>query len=125
MCFVYMSMIFCHIVDDYYLQGILASMKQKSWWEQNAPDERYKNDWKIALAMHSASWAFMIMLPLVVANNFEVGVIYPVLFFINAAIHFAVDNLKANMFKINLIEDQTIHIVQIIATFLIYVFFGI
>ena len=38
-------MIFCHIVDDYYLQGKLASMKQKSWWEKNAPDRLYKYDY--------------------------------------------------------------------------------
>ena len=24
-------MIFCHVVDDYYLQGWLASAKQKKW----------------------------------------------------------------------------------------------
>lgn len=28
------TMIFCHIVDDYYLQGWLASAKQKSWWKR-------------------------------------------------------------------------------------------
>jgi hypothetical protein len=26
-----MAMLFLHIVDDYYLQGFLASAKQKSW----------------------------------------------------------------------------------------------
>lgn len=31
-----LTMLFCHIVDDYYLQGWLASAKQKSWWEKNA-----------------------------------------------------------------------------------------
>ena len=34
-------MLFLHVVDDYYLQGILASMKQKSWWQKNAPDNLY------------------------------------------------------------------------------------
>lgn len=29
-----LCMLFCHIVDDYYLQGWLASAKQKSWWEK-------------------------------------------------------------------------------------------
>ena len=42
------AMLFCHIVDDYYLQGILASMKQKSWWEANAPVPLYKNDYKMS-----------------------------------------------------------------------------
>ena len=35
--FMLLLMIFLHIVDDYYLQGILASMKQRGWWEKNAP----------------------------------------------------------------------------------------
>ena len=39
------TMIFCHIVDDYYSQGILASMKQKEWWIKNAPDKQYKYDY--------------------------------------------------------------------------------
>ena len=41
-------MIFAHIVDDYYLQGILASMKQKSWWtKQEGYKSLYKNDYKM------------------------------------------------------------------------------
>ena len=44
-----LAMLFCHIVDDYYLQGWLASAKQKSWWKKNAPDKLYKNDYIMAL----------------------------------------------------------------------------
>ena len=29
--FVLLGMVFAHIVDDYYLQGWLASTKQKDW----------------------------------------------------------------------------------------------
>ena len=36
---IYISMIFMHILDDYCLQGILASMKQKEWWRKQ---EQYK-----------------------------------------------------------------------------------
>ena len=57
-----LSMIFCHIVDDYYLQGWLASAKQKEWWKKNAPEKMYSRDYIMALFMHSFSWAFMIML---------------------------------------------------------------
>ena len=117
--FVLLSMIFCHIVDDYYLQGWLASAKQKSWWEKNAPDKLYKNDYIMALIMHSMSWSFMIMLPLAVYNSFNVGWSFTVIFIINALIHGIVDNLKANVKKINLIQDQMIHIIQIILTFVI------
>ena len=122
--FVLLSMIFCHIVDDYYLQGWLASAKQKSWWEKNAPDKLYKNDYIMALIMHSLSWSFMIMLHLAIYNSFNVDWLFIVVFIINALIHGIVDNLKANVKKINLIQDQTIHIMQIILTFVILTMLG-
>lgn len=33
------AMLYCHILDDFCLQGILASLKQKSWWEENYPNK--------------------------------------------------------------------------------------
>ena len=41
-------------------------------------------------------------------------------FVINGLIHMFVDNLKANKFKINLIQDQSIHLVQILVTVLLF-----
>lgn len=49
------GMLFLHIVDDYYLQGWLASAKQRSWCEKNCPDEMYKNDYIMALCEHAFS----------------------------------------------------------------------
>lgn len=118
--FLLFTMIFCHIVDDYYLQGWLSSAKQKSWWEKNAPDKLYKYDYIIALIMHSFSWAFMIMLPVAISDNFNVGILYGILLVSNAVTHGIVDNLKANALKINLITDQIIHLIQIVVTFTIY-----
>lgn len=122
-----LSMIFCHIVDDYYLQGILAQMKQKSWWEKNAPDKLYENDYQVALAEHAMSWAFMIHVPLIVyvllskSINVEIfGDWLIVSFIFNSVIHATIDDLKANQHKINLIQDQIIHIVQITLTFLVF-----
>ena len=114
-----LCMIFCHIVDDYYLQGLLAKLKQKSYWEHNAPDEMYKHDYLMALLMHSMSWAFMIMLPLLIYFNFEPPNSFLILWLANTAIHFVVDDLKANRRKINLIQDQTTHLLQIIITLVI------
>lgn len=111
-----LSMIFCHIVDDYYLQGWLASAKQKIWWENNAPDEMYKNDYKMALLMHSFSWSFMIMLPLTIFCIVTKQQIFEMWYFINMFIHYCVDDLKANQKKINLVQDQLIHIGQIVMT---------
>lgn len=117
-----LCMFFMHIVDDYYLQGILASMKQKSWWEKNAPDPLYKNDYKIALVEHAFSWTFMMMLPAIVYTAIT-GTMLPIwfiviFFFLNVTVHALVDNAKANEKTINLIQDQSIHFIQIICTWL-------
>ena len=118
------GMIFCHIVDDYYLQGWLASAKQKSWWEKNSPDDLYKHDYLVALFMHSFSWTFMIMLPTVI-YSLIMGLQFYLwlgLFAINLIVHGFVDNLKANKKKINLVQDQTIHMIQIFITWLLLVY---
>ena len=117
--FTLLSMIFCHIVDDYYLQGKLALFKQKSWWQENAPDEMYKHDYIVALMMHSFSWAFTIMLPVAVSQEFQIEAAFVTMFIINTVVHAIVDHLKANKRKINLVTDQSIHISQIVLTFLI------
>lgn len=119
-------MLFCHIIDDYYLQGILASMKQKLWWEKNYPNEKYKNDYKIALFMHSASWSFMTLLPVSIYNiiNYCTDAFWTmwfIIWIINLIIHMIVDDLKANKLKINLIIDQIIHMIQIVIAFVILV----
>lgn len=111
-------MIFLHIVDDYVLQGILASLKQKMWWINNYPDTKYRYDYIVGLVMHSFSWTFMIMLPfysLAIANNPA----YYILFFWNWFLHGLTDHAKANVGIINLVIDQSIHIAQIVLTFYI------
>lgn len=116
-------MIFCHIVDDYYLQGILANLKQKSWWTKNAPDAKYKYDYIVALIMHSISWSFMILLPLVIYVSFvNITWLFAVIFVVNTTIHATVDHLKANKLCINLIADQSIHILQIIISWALLLF---
>ena len=118
--FILITMIFCHIIDDYYLQGWLASGKQKSWWDKNAPNQLYKNDYLMALFCHSFSWSFMIQLPVLIYSFYTHLFIWNIiLFIINLIIHAFVDNLKANKLKINLIQDQTIHFIQIIITWII------
>jgi hypothetical protein len=109
-------MIFFHIVDDYYLQGWLASAKQKKYWEENAPEKMYKYDYIWALLMHSFSWSFMIMLPIALVNSFNLSVWFLLAFLVNMAVHAIVDDFKANKRKINLWTDQLIHIFQIAIT---------
>lgn len=114
--FIILLMIFCHIVDDYYLQGILASMKQKKWWQENAPDKQYKYDYIWALIMHAFSWTFMIMLPIAYVMSFQINLLFGIMFGANLVIHAIIDNDKANKFKINLWIDQIIHLAQILGT---------
>lgn len=122
----FLSMMFCHIVDDYYLQGWLASAKQKKWWATNAPDPLYKNDYWMALSEHAFSWTFMIHIPIVI-YSYIVGVqfnmyLFVCIFMINWFVHAVTDNAKANLMKINLIQDQKIHFAQILITCIFYIF---
>ena len=119
--FIILAMIFCHIVDDYYLQGWLASAKQKKWWEENAPQKLYNHDYIMALIMHSMSWSFMIMLPIAISMSFNVSMLFVIVFILNAVIHTLVDNLKANKLQISLITDQLIHLSQIFVTATIFI----
>lgn len=115
--FVLLLMIFLHIIDDYKLQaGVLNNLKQKKFWEENAPDELYKYDYIWALIMHSFSWSFMIMLPFAFILDFNINIAFVIMFMLNLISHALIDNMKANQHKINLIYDQILHIIQIIFT---------
>ena len=118
---IFLSMIFMHIINDFLLQGILASMKQKEWWKkQDGYEEMYKYDYIVALIMHSFSWVFMMMLPIAIATRFNVGLIYYIGVLVNAVIHCFVDDLKANKKKISLMDDQLLHMMQILATYILF-----
>ena len=116
MFFAVLCMLFGHVLADYPLQGILASMKQKSWWEANSPDPMYRHDYIVALIMHSLCWTFLVMLPPAACVRFHVSAAFLVIFLLNVAIHSFVDDLKANRKKLNLWGDQLIHIAQILVT---------
>lgn len=96
---------------------MVANGKQKAWWKENAPEQKYKYDYLVALFMHSFSWSFMVMLPIAFINGFEITTIFMCVFIFNLAVHFVVDDLKANQKLINLRQDQGIHLIQILITF--------
>ena len=118
-------MLYMHIIDDYKIQGILASMKQKDWWKKNAPDEIYQNDYLMALYEHAFCWTVSINIPILVYSllcNVHINRVQFILtFFCMWMIHAIVDNLKANDHFINLITDQIIHILQVISCWLLFV----
>lgn len=115
--FIILWMIFFHIIDDFYIQAAwLSSGKQRSWWVKNAPDDMYRYDFIWALIMHSFSWTFMIMLPIAYVYNFEIGLMFLIIFIANVIIHAITDHMKANDRLINLWKDQMIHMIQIAVT---------
>lgn len=121
-------MLMCHILDDFVLQGTcLVNLKQKSWWEKNVLSvsnsyrSLYNNDYKMGLFMHCLSWSIMIHLPLIFSgiDYSDIGLTISII--LNLIIHYIVDDLKANKYKINLIIDQSIHISQIIITYFLFI----
>ena len=111
-------MILLHIIDDFVLQPIsLSNLKQKKWWEkQEGYSDKYKDDYKVALAIHSISWSIMIHIPLVIMFPSLWQLALLISFIVNAVIHYFIDDLKANKLKINLFEDQMVHFCQICTT---------
>ena len=114
--FTFLWMLFMHVLDDFHLQGILANMKQKKWWNEQTSDPKYRCDYLMALAMHSISWSFCVMLPIAVYLGFQCDYGFALWFVLNAAIHGVVDDMKANRHRIDLVEDQAVHLWQIIVT---------
>ena len=110
------SMIFIHIIADFNIQGILGDLKQKQWWNKNYPQEKYKYDYITSLIIHSFTWSFMIMVPLVIYyKTFSI-----LLLLCNIFVHSIIDDIKANKLLISLTVDQILHIAQIIITYIIY-----
>ena len=114
--FIVLAMVYMHVLDDYVLQGILANLKQRSWWEEHYPAKLYRYDYIIALLMHAFSWSFLVMMPIALYRGFNVGPSYLTVLLINMAGHAGMDHAKANLGLANLITDQTFHLLQILVT---------
>lgn len=122
-----------HVIDDFGLQHFthLNELKQKTWWiEQcyvakkynNIETSIYKYDYIVCLILHAFKWSCLTILPGLLIIGFPSTIVLALLIFFNTTIHALIDDLKANRFAINLIQDQVAHILQIIVTiFLIYV----
>lgn len=124
-----------HVLADFPLQtsGLpsLADLKQKAWWDaqlnrinvearfgsetgrkahRDQLERKYGKDYQAALWCHSIVWAALTFLPLCTVPGWSAIVAA------NAGIHYLVDDLKANRLAINLREDQTLHLLQIVLT---------
>ena len=116
-------MVFCHLIDDFVLQDKFTYLKQKSWWEKTCRDEglsieKYGKDYVMALFEHSLEWSIAIILPIIFILDVP-GWVLLCSVAINTIIHYIVDNAKSNQLRLNLIQDQLIHFIQIIVTWLV------
>ena len=122
---IFIDMIYCHILDDFVLQGILKDLKQKKFWDKYG--EKYKNDYKVALFIHSLSWSISIMIPIIIYSTYsnitriEYDICMIIIIINNIFLHYRIDDAKANKYKINLITDQILHFIQIVFTFIWFV----
>lgn len=116
-----------HVIDDFGLQHFthLNELKQKTWWiEQcyvakkynNIETSIYKYDYIVCLILHAFKWSCLTILPGLLIIGFPSTIVLALLIFFNTIFHALIDDLKANRFSINLIQDQVAHILQIIVT---------
>lgn len=112
----YILTIFLHIIADFKLQGTLGDMKTKSWWEKVAPDKMYRYDYIVGLLVHSFMWSCIIVIPYFIKTGFHINGWFALCIIVNTIIHAIIDDLKANKRKINLWDDQLLHLVQISLT---------
>ena len=108
-------MVFCHAIEDFHVQGILANLKQQSWWyEQTGYDKKYRNDYIPSILIHGFEWSMFIHIPLLFFYGFTAPIFISLA--VNTFIHAHIDHLKCNRHKLNLIQDQVLHTVQIVVT---------
>lgn len=117
------AVLFLHVMADFRWQGIMAEMKSQDWWKkQKGYYDKYKNDYIPPLFWHSFHWSCCILLPYLVISqlmHYALGTVMPsflVALAANTLVHMFIDHQKANCKSINLVQDQLLHILQMLLT---------
>lgn len=125
----FLLMVLLHFIADFTLQGWFANGKQQIWWREQCADEcnmeferrwkKYGNDYKCALIEHGLYWTLITFAPLIF---FTASPWWGLALFVigQTAIHAWIDDRKANKLKINLIQDQFFHFIQIAVAAIVY-----
>ena len=114
-------MVALHTIEDFHVQGIMAQMKQRSWWVNNAPSPKYRYDHLPVILLHGLEWAVFVSLPLMWASDWSLPDWFCALIAAMGLVHSVIDHLKANMLKINLVQGQALHMVQIAIIWIAYI----
>ena len=118
-----LMMILLHLIADFTIQGCLADLKQRSWWIEEGKKHdmtmqeiaKYRNDYKCGLLCHSLYWTLITFAPIVFFSDASLITLILVVS-VNTAIHYWVDDMKANDKSITLCTDQLYHLAQIVIT---------
>ncbi len=116
-----------HLIADYTLQGCLANLKQRKWWIETGKANgmsmqeitKYKHDYKCGLLCHSLYWTLVTFFPIIFLSDLSWAVI-SFIALINTAIHYEVDDMKANQGRLTLWQDQGLHLLQIVLTCVLF-----
>lgn len=117
--------ILLHLVADYSLQGCLAQLKTAKFWRSVCRDcewcsadaafRRYGHDYRAGLVCHALYWTLVTFAPIIFHPLCSAWTALAIVS-LNALFHCWVDDLKANRGRLNLVQDQLLHAVQIAAT---------
>ena len=89
--------------------------KQRIDNEHERLKRKYGCDWAMAMFEHSLYWTLVTFAPIIFFYHVNDWVVLG-LVVINTIFHCVIDDLKANKFAINLVDDQMLHFAQIIFT---------
>lgn len=118
--FILLLMLFMHYIGDYILQTeFISKAKCKEYWKND------KYSYIPILFFHSLEYSVCIHLPLLILLKLDYQYeFFSVSIILNAVYHYIIDYLKANKKSINLLEDQMLHLCQIIVTlFIAFIYF--
>ena len=111
-------MVLLHVMEDFHIQGRMADMKQKAFWKPYG--EMYARDHIPVLLLHGFEWSMFVSLPILITSWSSVSAGFMAVVVANGLIHSLVDHLKCNSLKLSLVQDQAIHITQIVAVLAVW-----
>jgi len=123
----FLLVLLLHFIADFNLQlgAGLDKFKSVDWWRKimgetiwGTADEqfrKYKHDYKVAMAIHSVVWALVTFAPCIWLCTSAKAMLS--ILAVNAVAHYYIDNLKANRYRLNLVQDQILHLLQVGASF--------
>lgn len=122
----FLLMLLLHVFSDFSLQGLFGKLKQQSFWEKQCQKakwarfevmyRKYGRDYIPALVLHGIYWSLITFAPIVFSrlcpDAFALAVV-----FVQGFLHALIDHMKCNRpLRLNLIQDQSLHVLQIAST---------